>query len=234
MIDFDLKYNSLKTPEFLKFEPTNIEYSFEEEVPVYDFQKKMDKFYSLLSSIKQPEDKKESSVEFGVDNSDFKELNTEQLKQSNISNYNYNDKISSKLDFINVFKPLIQQELTNQGINLNYTNQLLAHLAHESAFGKRIPKNSNNYAGFKGKGVSTLTKEYVNGRYKPMVQSFMKFPDKQSFVKYYVDRMKNRFDAFNGGDMVTNIKRKGYFTARLNDYKKAFNNVLKDIEHVSK
>lgn len=232
MIDFDLKYNSLKTPEFLKFEPANIEYSFEEEEPVYDFQKKMDKFYSLLSSIKQLESEKEDNVEFGFDNSDFTELNTDNLKRN--ATPRHDDKINSKSDFVSVFKPLVQQELTNQGISLNYTNQLLAHLAHESAFGKRIPKNSNNYAGFKGKGVSTMTKEYVNGRYKPMVQSFMTFPDKQSFVKYYVDRMKNRFDAFNGGDMVTNIKRKGYFTARLQDYKKAFNNVLKDIENVSK
>lgn len=232
MIDFDLKYNSLKTPEFLKFEPTNIEYSFEEEEPVYDFQKKMDKFYSLLSSIKQSESEKEDNVEFGFDNSDFTELNTDNLKRN--ATPRHDDKINSKSDFVSVFKPLVQQELTNQGISLNYTNQLLAHLAHESAFGKRIPKNSNNYAGFKGKGVSTMTKEYVNGRYKPMVQSFMTFPDKQSFVKYYVDRMKNRFDAFNGGDMITNIKRKGYFTARLQDYKKAFNNVLKDIENVSK
>lgn len=140
-----------------------------------------------------------------------------QIKQTKKASF------KSKQDFINTFKPIIQKELANKGISLEYTDSLLAQIALESGWGKS-ESGRNNFAGLKSpKGTARKTKEYINGKYVTITDTFKDFNSIEDFVKYYVNRLDKRFNAFNGGDFVANIKKKGYFTAPLNDYKKLHN-----------
>ena len=139
----------------------------------------------------------------------------------------------SKQDFVDTFKPIIERELSNKGISLQYTDSLLAQIALESSWGKS-ESGKNNYAGLKSsKGTAVKTKEYINGKYVSTVDTFKDFNSIEDFVKYYIDRLDKRFKAFSGGDFVANIKNRGYFTAPFNDYKKLHNLIKHNISKLA-
>lgn len=135
---------------------------------------------------------------------------------------------NKKQDFINKFKPIIAQELSKQGISIAYTNNLLAQLALESGWGTRA-SGKNNYGGIKGKsGTTTKTKEYINGQYQTRNQTFKDYNSLEDFIADYVSKLKDRFNAFSGGDFISNVLEKGYATdpnyARI--YKEVYNSII--------
>lgn len=135
---------------------------------------------------------------------------------------------NKKQDFINRFKPVIAQELSKQGISTTYTNSLLAQLALESGWGTK-QSGRNNYGGIKGSsGTTTKTKEYINGRYQTRNQTFKDYNSLEEFIADYVSKLKTRFNAFSGGDFISNVLEKGYATdpnyARI--YKEVYNSIV--------
>ena len=143
--------------------------------------------------------------------------------------YVFND----KKEFVNTLKPIIQQELINQNINPYFADSLIAQLALESAWGSK-PTGKNNFAGLKSKdGKSVNTKEYVNGKYVSIKDKFKNFESLEEFAKYYITKLKNKFKAFDGNDFVSNIRKHGYFTAPLNEYKRGFNLLLNNVRKLS-
>lgn len=135
---------------------------------------------------------------------------------------------NTKQDFINRFKPVIDQELRKQGISSAYTNNLLAQLALESGWGTK-QSGRNNYGGIKGSsGTTTKTKEYINGRYQTRNQTFKDYNSLEEFIADYVSKLRDRFNAFSGGDFISNVLEKGYATdpnyARI--YKEVYNSIV--------
>lgn len=135
---------------------------------------------------------------------------------------------NKKQDFINRFKPVIAQELSKQGINTAYTNNLLAQLALESGWGTK-QSGKNNYGGIKGKsGTTTSTKEYINGQYQTRNQTFKDYNSLEDFIADYVRKLKDRFNAFSGGDFISNVLKKGYATDPnyAIKYKEVYNSIV--------
>lgn len=140
----------------------------------------------------------------------------------------YSNTGNKKTNFINKFKPVIAQELSRQGISTAYTNNLLAQLALESAWGtKRSGKN--NYGGITGTSGTTIkTPEYINGRYQLRNQTFKDYDSLEAFIRDYVDKLKTRFDAFSGGDFIHNVLKRGYATDPnyAEKYRKTYNSIV--------
>lgn len=170
----------------------------------------------------------------------------EQLPESPIST-NYTQKVSvkkpatsfkSKDDYVKYLFPHIYKALQNHGLNADlWTPILIAQTAVETGWGNKWSVQNNNYAGMKAgkndpKTEKVATKEYINGKYSVIRDSFIKFPSVQAFADRFVERLKNKFNAFKGGpsEYLSNIKSKGYFTAPLSDYSKIFNVCLKTVK----
>lgn len=135
---------------------------------------------------------------------------------------------NTKQDFINRFKPVIAQELSKQGISTAYTNNLLAQLALESGWGTK-QSGRNNYGGIKGKsGTTTETTEYINGQYQTRNQTFRDYNSLEEFIADYVSKLKTRFNAFSGGDFISNVLEKGYATDPnyAKKYKEVYNSII--------
>lgn len=135
---------------------------------------------------------------------------------------------NKKQDFINRFKPVIAQELSKQGISTAYTNNLLAQLALESGWGTKS-SGKNNYGGITGTSGTTIrTPEYINGKYQLRNQTFKDYDSLEAFIRDYVDKLKNRFNAFSGGDFIHNVLKKGYATDPnyAEKYRKTYNSIV--------
>lgn len=208
--------NSFLEPYNLVEPPAYLQNNTQDDVKTFD---DYIKFQNLISKVK----------DFSLDlpTLDFPDSSEKEIKENN-KEYVFNN----KKEFINTLKPLIYQELLNQNIDTNYTDTLLAQLALESAWGKK-PSGKNNFAGLKGSGSTKSTKEYINGRYINTKSSFKDFDSLQDFVKYYIKRLDQKFNAFSEGDFVTNIKSKGYFTDSLNKYKRTINLLVHNIKRLS-
>lgn len=153
----------------------------------------------------------------------------QEQQKYNVPVTNKNYVFNNRNEFVTTFKPIIEQELQNQGIDPKYSNYLIAQMALESSWGKK-PSGKNNFAGLKGKGTKVKTHEYYNGVKTSVVDSFMDFNTLNDFAKYYVTRLKNKFKAFDSGDFVTNLHKNKYFTTPLSQYKNLFNLILKKVK----
>ncbi len=220
-------YNLVEPPKFLSEESSVSENNSIEQNP----ESEINKFQDLASKIK----------------SNFQNVNwddVEKYYRDNVWNQDSENskpklnvktkKFSNKQEFVSTFRPIIEEELVKQGIDLSYTDDLLAQLALESGWGKS-PSGKNNYAGLKTTkgGTTRTTKEYINGKYVTVKDKFKDFDSLEEFVEYYVDRLKNKFNAFDSGDFVTNIRSRGYFTAPLNEYKRTFSLLKTNIKKLS-
>jgi hypothetical protein len=72
-----------------------------------------------------------------------------------------------------------------------------AQWALESGFGKHV-SGEHNYFGLKGTGTSRNTKEYVNGRWITILDSFLDFPDLETCVFYLVERWYKDYNVYKG------------------------------------
>lgn len=78
--------------------------------------------------------------------------------------------------------------------------------------------NAKTLFGIKGKGVTTRTKEYVNGQYIDTIGSFQKYDNVQAAVKGYYDllttksRYSNIVNNSNYMSVAYNLKADGYAT----------------------
>ncbi len=235
MADIFNFYSQFEVPEYLTYTP----YDLPQQNPTKLEEPEStnaDRFLSLLASFPKDqtlEEYMENLPTFDVDsyinnNGLFKE---DTPKQPNT--HSMKGGFKSKEEFVNTFKPLIETELTKQGVDLSYTNLILSQMALESAWGSK-PSGKNNFAGIKGStGKELTTKEYINGRLVTVRDTFKNFDSIEDFVTYYIDRLKNKFNAFNEGDFLSNIKSKGYFTLPLNQYRQTFNLVLHNINKMA-
>lgn len=140
-------------------------------------------------------------------------------------------KFNNHKSFVETFRPLVEKELINQGIDLKFSDKVIAHIALESNWGKR-PSGKNNFAGLKGKGTAVRTHEYYNGVKQYITDSFKDFNSLEDFTKYYINRLKNKFKAFESNNFVENIKKHNYFTAPLSKYGALFNMILKKVKQL--
>lgn len=228
MSDIFQYYNLTKPPEYLEYQYTPQEIVLPEDT-TNNFNKLRDLIFSMKSSKK--ESSKNPSV--GILEEVRREMPYAKPQQNTTQVQQVEPKINyTKESFVKTFRPIIQKELQNQGIDINYTNNLLAQMALESAWGNRVG-GSHNYSGLKSKtGKKVTTKEFKNGRYESIKDSFMNFNTKEDFIKYYVNRLKTKFKAFEEGDFLTNIRKHGYFTAPLSHYRAGVNLILKDISKI--
>lgn len=72
-----------------------------------------------------------------------------------------------------------------------------AQWALESGYGKHV-SGENNYFGLKGSGTTRSTKEYVNGRWITINDTFLDFPDLETCVFYLVERWYKDFNIYQG------------------------------------
>lgn len=140
----------------------------------------------------------------------------------------------NKKDYVQTLYQHLHKALENNGINGDIWAPLLtAQTALESGWGNKFSRENNNFAGIKGKGSRIVnTKEWSPQKgYYTIKSSFKSYSTIQDFANDYVQKLKNRFNAFQGtpSEYLKNIRSKGYFTANLNDYSKSFNSILKDV-----
>lgn len=72
-----------------------------------------------------------------------------------------------------------------------------AQWALESSWGKHTAAE-HNYFGLKGSGTSSITQEYVNGKWITISDSFINFPDLESCIVYLVDHWYKNFGQYKG------------------------------------
>lgn len=142
---------------------------------------------------------------------------------------------TNRQEFVTTLYPIISKSLQKYGLDAaKWTNYLLAHMAIESGWGKSsLATQYNNFGGIKGKDTPALqTKEWSQDRgYYTIQDKFKAFDSIEQYADYYVERLKNKFHAFDGdtNQYLSNIKSNGYFTAPLHEYSKIFNSVLTTI-----
>jgi hypothetical protein len=77
-----------------------------------------------------------------------------------------------------------------------------AQWALESGWGEHV-SGLNNYFGLKGAGTETKTKEFINGKWIEIVDSFIDFATPQDCIKYLVDRWYKDFKNYKGVNSAT-------------------------------
>lgn len=73
-----------------------------------------------------------------------------------------------------------------------------AQWALESDWGRATPPGSNNYFGLKGAGTGTETKEFINGQWITITDSFLNFPDLATCIVYLIDRWYRDWGKYKG------------------------------------
>lgn len=74
-----------------------------------------------------------------------------------------------------------------------------AQWALESGWGKHVPgKHSHNYFGLKGSGTSTTTREFLDGQWVTITDSFIDFPSLAACVEYLVSRWYKDYQQHKG------------------------------------
>ena len=93
-----------------------------------------------------------------------------------------------------------------------------AQWACESGYGNFV-SGRNNFFGLKGDGTATTTKEFINGQWVTITDSFIDFPDLLSCVIYLVDRWYRDYKNYKGCNNATTredaakwLVREGYAT----------------------
>jgi hypothetical protein len=72
-----------------------------------------------------------------------------------------------------------------------------AQWALESGWGKKT-SGSHNYFGLKGSGSSRETREFINGDWITITDSFLNFPDIATCIQYLVDRWYKDWKSYKG------------------------------------
>ena len=93
-----------------------------------------------------------------------------------------------------------------------------AQWALESGYGKHT-SGANNYFGLKGKGASVGTKEFINGKWIDIKDSFINFDGIESCIQYLVDRWYKDYKNYKGinraktiAEAVKLLETEGYAT----------------------
>ena len=93
-----------------------------------------------------------------------------------------------------------------------------AQWALESGYGKHV-SGENNFFGLKGSGTTRSTKEYINGKWITISDSFIDFPDLETCVYYLVERWYKDFNVYQGcnrantrEDAARRLVKEGYAT----------------------
>jgi uncharacterized protein YcbK (DUF882 family) len=93
-----------------------------------------------------------------------------------------------------------------------------AQWALESSYGKHV-SGENNFFGLKGAGSTKSTKEYINGRWIRINDSFIDFPDLETCVFYLVERWYKDFNVYQGANRASSreeaarwLVKEGYAT----------------------
>lgn len=226
------RYNLVQPPEFLSYTEGPKVSILEGNESNYNLLKLLPQFKVKKESIKEvPKPIVTSGLKIPKQLIDWTQFanpkSTEPVTKTDYSETSF----KGKEDFIYIFKPIIYNELQRQGIDSKYTNYVLAQMAHESGWGKHT-SGKNNYAGLKATktqpGTTLTTKERnKKGELYTTKAKFIDFDTIEDFTSYYISRLKNKFNAFSGGDFVVNIWRKGYFTDNLKSYRNSINSIAK-------
>ena len=144
------------------------------------------------------------------------------------------NKMTSKADYVKTMYKYLYAALENNGINGDiWAPVLVAQTSIESNWGNEFSRKNNNFAGIKGKGSGLVkTKEWSPEKgYYTIKDSFKSYPSIDAFADDYVKRLKNRFKAFEGTpeDFSKNIRSRGYFTAKLEDYQRMMDSRLDNV-----
>lgn len=86
-----------------------------------------------------------------------------------------------------------------QKAGAKFPELVAAQWALESGWGKHT-SGENNYFGLKGTGTKKSTKEYINGRWITINDTFLDFPDLETCVFYLVERWYKDFNIYQGAN----------------------------------
>lgn len=118
----------------------------------------------------------------------------------------------SRQEWVGAMIQSYQKALGKLKIDKSYTKLLVAQDALESGWGKSV-SGKYNYGGIKGKGTTTNTKEFVNGKMINTKGEFRDFDNIDEYTTYKVNLLNNeRFHAFDGNDFFENLVKGGYAT----------------------
>ena len=127
-------------------------------------------------------------------------------------------------------KEAIEKELTAQNIPLRFMSFIMPQLAVETGgFESKVSKNANNLSGMtyagqhwaKDSGISLPAAEVA----KYGKRNYAAYPSYSFWAKDYISWLKRKgiFEATTLDGFADSLKEKGYFTAKIEDYKKALN-----------
>lgn len=136
-------------------------------------------------------------------------------------------KFSSVNEFKKVMVSVYEQALKARGFDPAFAKPLAAQDALESSWGRK-PSGKYNFGGIKGKGTIKTTKEFINGRYITINDSFRDFKDIYEYANFKIDLLnKPRYNVFAHpvNEFAFWVKKGGYATAPT--YTQILNNVIK-------
>jgi len=113
-----------------------------------------------------------------------------------------------------------------------YPECVAAQWALESGWGKHTSAK-NNFFGLKGDGASVLTKEFIDGQWIEITDSFINFPTLNACIEYLVGRWYKDFKGYKGVNCATSadecaklLVKEGYATDP--DYAEKLIRLMKD------
>ena len=139
-------------------------------------------------------------------------------------------KFNSKKEFIQFMLPRYQKLLAEKGYDPAFAYSLVAQDGIESGWGKE-PSGKNNYGGIKGKGTIRSTREYLNGRWVRVNDSFADYNTVEDYMNAKIKLLSNkRYDVFSHpvSEFAYRVKRGGYATAP--DYAEGLNSVIASLK----
>lgn len=202
------------------------------ETPIY----KPDEISNPFSEYNFPTQYKEVYVERPQEQEviiEAEPVKQETSKQQKVSAPKVTTQFGSRKDFVNTLYSHLYKALQENGIDAKtWAPILTAHTSIESGWGNEFSRKNNNFGGIKGKGSGMVkTREYSPERgYYTINDSFKSYASIDDFANDYVKILKN-MGAFNGtpDQYLANLKKHRYFTARLEDYQKMFNSILRTV-----
>lgn len=202
------------------------------ETPLY----KPDEISNPFSEYNFPTQYKEVYVERPQEQEviiEAEPVKQETSRQQKVSAPKVTTQFGSRKDFVNTLYSHLYKALQKNGIDAKtWAPILTAHTSIESGWGNEFSRKNNNFGGIKGKGSGMVkTKEYSPERgYYTIKDSFKSYASIDDFANDYVKILKN-MGAFNGtpDQYLANLKKRRYFTARLEDYQKIFNSRLRTV-----
>ena len=166
---------------------------------------------------------------------------------SDTSTYKFN---GSQKDFINTMRSLYRKGIEEYNkthadqIDLKYVDDLVAHDAIESGYGKH-PSGTNNYGGIKvtdkqaSQGIPYKLKktfEYINGKKVTIYSKFRSFSSLKDYIKFKLQFLTSgryaKAGVFHSSDsFASQLKRAGYYTAPVSQYEAILNKVKRSMKN---